>query len=550
MALLGFILAAPRWKLALIVALTILAGAANALLVVAVNGVADLVAKGERPGLEAVVLYGGAFLFYYVGEQLAMMGANRVVERLLHDLRLRLVDRVRRSELPVIARLGHGDLYNLVAAETNHLSVTFPMVIDAVQQTMLLAAVLVYLTLISPSALGVFVLAVAVGAVFYRLINRRYGEAMSAITRRQGEMLGAVGDIVHGAKELRLSRARSDDVFTDFRRRARRAEDLLVLSIDHWADLMLLSSVVVYLMLGIVVFTFPTAAEGQPLVIFKLVPVLLFAMGPLTRITALSPMVIRANQAVRAMTKLEADLSAEGGLSPAEARERAPQFAGFGTLEAHGVTFSHHGPDGTAEFTAGPLDIRIARGELVFLVGGNGSGKSTALRVLTALYPPESGYLAVDGVPVTGPDVAGYRELFAAIFADFHLFDRLYGYEDADPATVNRLLAEMGLAGTVSFADGRFSRLALSTGQRKRLALVAALVEDRPVYVFDEWSAEQDVHFRDQFYRVILPDLKARGKTVVAVTHDNRYWHLADRVIKMELGRVSWDRAGEDLERP
>ncbi|MGU3493762.1 cyclic peptide export ABC transporter [Xanthobacteraceae bacterium A53D] len=548
MALISFILEAPRRRLALILALTILAGAANALLVVGVNGVADLVARGMRPGLLAVAIYGGALLAYYLAEQFAMMGANRVIERLLRDLRLRLMDQVRRSELPVVARLGQGHLTNLVAAETNHLSITFPMVIEAVQQAMLLTAVLVYLAWLSPAALGVFLLAVAVGAIGYRMINRRYAETLAASSRRQAQMLDAIDDIVHGAKELRLNRAKSDDVFKHYRRMARRAENMLVASIDQWADLTLLSSVVAYLMLGVVVFTFPTALEGYPLIVFQLLPVLLFSLGPLMRIVALSPMVIRAEQGLAAMRALEADLSAGGAISPEEARAEAPRFSDFRTLAARGITYAYRGPDGATEFTAGPLDLEIARGEMVFLVGGNGSGKSTALRLLTGLYPASAGFLAVDGTPVMGRAVAGYRELFSAIFADFYLFDRLYGLEGVDDTQVNSLIAEMGLAGVVTCTDGAFSRLTLSTGQRKRLALVAALLEDRPIYVFDEWSAEQDVHFRDQFYRSILPSLKARGKTVIAVTHDDRYWHLADRVVKMELGQVAWEKTGRDLE--
>jgi putative ATP-binding cassette transporter len=169
---------------------------------------------------------------------------------------------------------------------------------------------------------------------------------------------------------------------------------------------------------------------------------------------------------------------------------------------------------------------------------------------MTGLYPADGGEIVVDGTVVPSDRIGGFRELFSAIFADFHLFDRLYGLEQVDPADVARLIEEMGLQDKVRFQDGRFSELNLSTGQRKRLALIVSLLEDRPVYVFDEWSAEQDVHFREQFYTRILPALKSKGKTVIAVTHDDRFWHLADRVIKLDLGVVQWERAGSELEPP
>jgi putative ATP-binding cassette transporter len=169
------------------------------------------------------------------------------------------------------------------------------------------------------------------------------------------------------------------------------------------------------------------------------------------------------------------------------------------------------------------------------------------LRLVVGLYRPDTGHVAVDGAVVEGRAIAGLREQFSAIFGDFHLFDRLYGLEHVDPREVTRLIDAMWLTGKVRFENGRFTDLNLSTGQRKRLALIVALLEDRPIYAFDEWSAEQDALFREEFYRRVLPSLKASGKTVVAVTHDERFWHLADRVIRFDLGKVAWERTGAEL---
>jgi putative ATP-binding cassette transporter len=211
------------------------------------------------------------------------------------------------------------------------------------------------------------------------------------------------------------------------------------------------------------------------------------------------------------------------------------------------MQFSFRNRDGAPVFTSGPWSLTLKRGETVFLVGGNGSGKSTVLRQIVGLYRPDNGRVDVDGVTVEGRAIAGLREQFSAIFGDFHLFDRLYGLEQVDPQKVNRLIDEMWLTGKVKFEDGRFTDLNLSTGQRKRLALIVALLEDRPIYAFDEWSAEQDAVFREEFYERILPALKAAGKTVVAVTHDERFWPLADRVVRFDLGRIDWERTGAEL---
>jgi putative ATP-binding cassette transporter len=207
------------------------------------------------------------------------------------------------------------------------------------------------------------------------------------------------------------------------------------------------------------------------------------------------------------------------------------------------VHFSYAVREGvTGTFSVGPLRLRIERGELLFLVGGNGSGKSTVLKLLTGLYYPHDGRLTVDGQPVDRKTVHDYRELFSAVFGDFHLFDRLYGMEDVPEARVQAILDELELTAKTRFRDGRFTNLNLSTGQRKRLALAVTMLENKEVLVFDEWAADQDPHFRDYFYNVVLKRLQEQGKTIVAVTHDDRYWPVADRVVKMEYGAIVDDR--------
>jgi putative ATP-binding cassette transporter len=213
------------------------------------------------------------------------------------------------------------------------------------------------------------------------------------------------------------------------------------------------------------------------------------------------------------------------------------RFAGFSTLRLENGLFAY--PESESSFQVGPLDLEIRRGTSTFLVGGNGCGKSTLLKLLTGLYPLQHGRISLDGEPVSAESIGSYRELYTCIFSDFHLFDRLYGLGDRDPAEVQRLIARMGLADKVAYRDGRFTNLDLSTGQRKRLALIVSFLEDKPIYVFDEWAADQDVEFRARFYEEIIPDLTARGKTVIAVTHDDRWYDRCDQLLKLDYGKLS-----------
>jgi putative ATP-binding cassette transporter len=90
----------------------------------------------------------------------------------------------------------------------------------------------------------------------------------------------------------------------------------------------------------------------------------------------------------------------------------------------------------------------------------------------------------------------------------------------------------------VRVTDQRLSTTDLSQGQRRRLALLTAYLEDRPFYVFDEWAADQDPHYKQIFYTELLPELRARGKGVAVITHDDRYFHLGDRIVKLHDGQI------------
>ena len=189
--------------------------------------------------------------------------------------------------------------------------------------------------------------------------------------------------------------------------------------------------------------------------------------------------------------------------------------------------------------TVPPIDLTLSPGELVFIVGGNGSGKSTLAKLITGLYVPDAGEILLDGILVDDRNRELYRQLFSTVFADFYLFERLLGLglQDLD-AQAKTYLEQLQLTHKVTIENGKLSTTALSQGQRKRLALLTAYLEDRPIYLFDEWAADQDPFFREIFYQQLLPELKQRGKAVLVISHDDRYFHLADRLLKLDYGQI------------
>ncbi|WP_221939056.1 ATP-binding cassette domain-containing protein [Mycobacterium sp. KBS0706] len=209
------------------------------------------------------------------------------------------------------------------------------------------------------------------------------------------------------------------------------------------------------------------------------------------------------------------------------------------TLALEGVTHGYYDEREDEVFTLGPIDLTLRPGEITFLVGGNGSGKTTLAKLVTGLYVPEAGTIRVDGQALAVPGGEAHRQLFSAVFSDFHLFETLLeAAEGSLDDRANTWLRQLHLDHKVAVAGGAFSTRDLSQGQRKRLALVAACLEDRPVMVFDEWAADQDPQFKDVFYREILAELKARRKTVLVITHDDRWFPLADQLVKLDRGQV------------
>jgi putative ATP-binding cassette transporter len=213
------------------------------------------------------------------------------------------------------------------------------------------------------------------------------------------------------------------------------------------------------------------------------------------------------------------------------------EFDEVHTLTLDNITYVHGGEGGARSFVLGPFSYEFEAGKVYFIRGNNGSGKTTLIRVLLGLYQSQTGRVLVNGQPIAVPSNTGFRDLFAVVFNDFYLFKKLYGISVADETELNELLDLFQMQHKVSIEDGVFSDLNLSTGQRKRLALLVAMLEKKKIIVLDEWAADQDPEFRKEFYEHIIPKLRERGKMVIAITHDDHYYKLADHVIHMENGQ-------------
>jgi putative pyoverdin transport system ATP-binding/permease protein len=294
-----------------------------------------------------------------------------------------------------------------------------------------------------------------------------------------------------------------------------------------------------YILLGAVVFVLPNLSDtlGGPS-IAKTTTALLFVVGACFGLVQSIPILLNANSAADRIEQLEQLLSATA--APLTVHDvTVPKR--FEKIEMHNIVFRYVDKFSDSAFKIGPIDFSLRPGELVFITGGNGSGKSTFMRVLAGLFPPTSGEFTLDGRPITDETRDDYRALISTVFTDYHVFRRLYGIPEPAPGELERLLTQFRLADKTGLSNGEFRTLDLSDGQRKRLALIVSLLEKRSILLLDEWTADQDPEFRRKFYHELLPELIQAGATVVVITHDDRYLdelHVPARRIRMDEGRI------------
>jgi putative pyoverdin transport system ATP-binding/permease protein len=519
-----------------VVVIAAISGLANALLLGVVNSGAHSVAD-RSTNTRMFILFIIAITVYILTQRSILRTSSREVEKIIERLRVNLLEKIRGADLQALEGLGRAQIYASVNRDTLTISQAATPLMIACQGAILVLFSLIYIFLLSRTGFFLTIAIVGIGIAIHFKNKKELAIDMAASSTKENEFFEGLTHVLEGFKEVKLHRARSRDLSVHLKAIAAKVAALKTTTGLRYADYYIFTQVLFYLLIGAMVFILPRLSEVYADQVTRITAAILFIIGPLTMVVSLIPVVRAADHAVHNIARVEQALdsiqSAEG-LSGDSAPVRSAEFK---EISVRAATFSYRDSRGQALFSIGPIDFTLPRGEIVMIVGGNGSGKSTFLKVLTGLYVPDTGGVYLDRMDIGAYGRHDYRELFSAIFSDYHLFDRLYGLAGVDDFEVHSLLERMQLQAKTTWHKGRFLNQELSTGQRKRLALIVSLLEDKPIYVFDEWAADQDPSFRRFFYETLLPELKARGKTIVAATHDDRYFHLGDRVVKMEQGQ-------------
>jgi cyclic peptide transporter len=538
-------------------------GLVNSIISVGVLIVISSIVSDNRPAIlyeYGGLIFGGLIIASLLVNRMFQSYLIRLTNNVLFDFEIELLQKLRMATFESFEKLGSEKVFTAIGDTRvlGRLPNTFVAAFNA-----LITASCCLFYLFSTSVLGGLTVVLLMGGLltFYLVRNKAIKKDLNSLRDLQNQYFLNLNDLLLGFKEIKMSTKRNENIFTRFLLKNRvDSKDITVNTSISYMNNDLTGTFSWYIVLGVIMFLLPSLFLLTPDKIISMIMIILYLMAPVNVLITMIPVYTHSKIAVERLTQFDKDLDtylnndvilAKEYLRGVAAKDvenagRQGKVPGekFQQLELENVVYQFQDKTRRNQFTLGPIDLKIERGEVVFITGGNGSGKSTLANVITGLYKPNQGRIRFNGREILHDAYPAYMDNMAAIFTSHYLFNE--NYDDFDLRESNERLQEyiglmkMGHAIHIMKEKRQISNR-LSKGQQKRLALIYALMEERDIIILDEWAAEQDPQFRAYFYKELLPKLRQMEKTVIAITHDDDYYAYADRVIKFDYGKVVSD---------
>jgi putative pyoverdin transport system ATP-binding/permease protein len=543
MKIIAFFLRHSRKVMFLSVAAGALSGVCNAALLAVINAVL----KTSTPGWGLAWSFIGLCTLLPFARYTSERLLTKLGQQAMHRMRMQLCGQILAAPLLHLEELGNARLLTTLTDDiptiTNAVVVIPLLCVNAA----LVIGCLIYLGILSWWVFLIVLAFMILGIATYQLPILKVHKIFQATREHADRLQEHFRALTLGAKELKIHNERRHTFIKEgLEATADALQEYNVAGQNLYTAAASWGQVLVFIVVGLILFIFPWMHNLDRAMLTGYALTLLYLMTPLQVIMNSLPQLTRANVALNKVSDLGFSLASQG-LEHAEEGPGQTDDA-WVKLQLSSVTHRYRRDGEASDFVLGPLDLTFRPGEMVFIIGGNGSGKTTFLKLLTGLYAPESGSIYLNDKPIGAENREAYRRHFSAVFSDFYLFETMLGLGDNRlDQRASEYLQQLKLAHKVRIEKGKLSTTALSQGQRKRLALLTAFLENRPIYIFDEWAADQDPYFKDFFYMHLLSDLAARHKTVFVITHDDKYYHLAGRIITLDNGQVTSDTASAHL---
>lgn len=521
----------PRLKLVLL-PLALIAGFSRDYVMIVVNK------SAAAPLDEAMSLWLPLFVvafFIVIGSSYFYQVLTTVVTTyVVNTVRLKLIRNLLKVQPNFIDRQQHGTIYHILTTDVSTVANFTSIILGLLPSVVFLCIAIPQLFYYSAIA-GVFALIVMVGGTLSYHLQQKAMSSLNADARAMDvAYFERVSDLLKGFRELRLNLPRGASFGTDIADVLSKLRQMLIQVNRIYESGESAVHALKFLLFAGIVFLVPFLTKTDVATTFQVLTLVLFSLTPFEQIIASYPSLIGTLVSYVRIADLNNQL---------EPFERVTEVVpdrplGFETIAIRSAS-AVHGSREVSAFVLGPIDIEIKRGEIVFLIGNNGSGKTTFMNVIAGLLDLKEGCIEVDGVALKPEDMAAYRSRISAIFSQFHVFRQLYGLEKVDAAKASAAFEKVGLKGITDVANGAITRLDLSAGQRRRLALAIVLLEDRNFLILDEFVADQDPGQREYFFKTLLPELRNQGKTILVSTHDMQWIKYCDRLYKFDNGKFA-----------
>jgi putative ATP-binding cassette transporter len=523
-----------RVELRRMVFFSALVGITGALIIALLNQAAGLVAQSETSTFEffAFLICLAFYVYFYRKNNHESVTST---QGMVYRFRLNIIYLVLKSDLRLFDKVSKSEIRTTINRDTQIVSQAVVSLVGVVQSCSILFFSLIYLATLSwiSSILILAFLLISMSAFIAFEKTARDGLVASFVN--ETATFNYFDQFLSGFQEIKMSSQKANSFIHDLILSAKKTRQLRQDSQVTIGAIFSYIQVSLYFVVGMVIFLVPLLSDGFQDVVAKVATTSLFMLGSFQGVFQSIPMVINAETSAGQLLNLQKRLE-DAALPIKEEDQTLDQV---NTLSFDQISYQYPEQNEITRFDLGPISYAFEAGKTYFVRGSNGAGKTTFIRILLGLYVPTSGTISINGNIVSQPTNGAYRDLFAVVFSDFYLFKKLYGIGPAKLIEAKALVQMFRLEDKVSVLDDEFDTINLSTGQRKRLALMEALLEDKPFVVLDEWAADQDPEFRRYFYQVLIPYMKKLGKTVIAISHDDKYYDCADEVITIDKGKLA-----------
>ena len=466
----------------------------------------------------------------------------RLTSELNMEFELAVLKKINRASYENFERLGQGKVYTAIG-DIRAMANLPEVFMNAFNAIIVVLCCILYMYIVSPVGAGIVVAIIAVLLTVYLVRNNKIEKDLNIHRNLIDDYHRYLVDMLSGFKELKMNPGSNNRIYSDFLELNRKkSKDITISTNISYMNNELTGSYSWYVLFGVVIFLLPRFFGLSLNETSAFLITVLYLIGPVTVLVTIIPFYTNIKIAIQRLIKFNKEVS--DTLSDELPYKNKIKFKrSFEAITFENVTYKYANQNDENGFSLGPINLTITPGELIFIVGGNGSGKSTFINLLTGLYRQSEGTIKFNDEIVTLQNHENYRDNMSAVFSSNYLFFENYTEHDISPNN-DRLvnyLKQLRLFDLHFIPAKNTIHNNLSKGQQKRLGLVYALLDQKPMIILDEWAAEQDPEARKFFYEELLPKLRSSGKTVLLATHDDDYFHTADRILKFDYGKIASD---------